>query len=169
MKNNPHNTAEHTREDFEEEHFIVSRMKCNTEKGLLVECLLSIFQRAMILKGRWEYYIPITGNGSLFTVPSTFAILISSISTLSLLFIWPVYFQVNPLFMAAFESFWILKSIQFCQILVCNGKFLRCQCWGKQFYPTVVDCTWRICSSSFLLPASECCTGRSGCVLKKVV
>lgn len=51
MKNNPHNSAEHAQRCFEE-HFIVYRMKCNTEKGLLAKCLLSVLQRAMTLKRR---------------------------------------------------------------------------------------------------------------------
>lgn len=53
--------------------------------------------------------------------------------------------------------------------LLLNGKSLRSQSSGKQICPTVVDCTWRICSSYFLLPASECWTGKSGLVLKIVV
>lgn len=105
MKNNPCNTAEHTQECFEEEYFIVARIQCNTEKGLLAECLLSILLRAVTLKGRWEYCIPITGNSSLLAVPSAFAIAVFSRTTWSLLFIWPVYFQVIPLFMATFGSF----------------------------------------------------------------
>lgn len=117
MKNNPCNTAEHTQVCFEEEHFIVARIKCNTEEGLLAECLLPILQRAMTLEGRWEYCIPITGNSSLLTFPSTFATAAFS-RTLLLLFIWPVYFQVIPLFMAASGGFWVLKSVQFCQIQV---------------------------------------------------
>lgn len=133
MKNNLRNTAENTQECFEEEHFIVARIKCKTEKGLLAECLLSILQRAMTLKGRWEYCIPITGNSSLLTVPSAFAIAVFSRTTWSLLLIWPVYFQVIPLFMAAFEALgtqiytalsnpgMYITSMN----LLLNGKFLR--------------------------------------------
>lgn len=161
MKNNPRNTAEHTLECFEEEHFIVSRMKCNTEKGLLAECLSSILQRAMTLKGRWEYYIPVTGNSSLFTVPRP----LQQQSSLEP----PCLCSSFGLFISkSFQFLWLLLGIQIYIVLsnpgmcvtstnlLLNGKFLRSQCCGRQFYPTVEDCTWRICFSYFLLPPSEC-------------
>lgn len=136
--------------------------------------MLSILQRAVTLKGKLEYYIPITGNSSLLTVPRVFATAVFSRTSSSLLFLWAaLLFPSSSPFYGCFWQPWILKSTQLCQIQVYwvpTFTFKRKLPWVSSQWKAVLAC----CGLHFemlllmflLLPTNGHLTGTSGPVLK---
>lgn len=135
---------------------------------------MSILQRAVTLKGKLEYYIPITGNSSLLTVPRVFATAVFSRTSSSLLFLWAaLLFPSSSTFYGCFWQPWILKSTQLCQIQVYQVPtfmFKRKIPWVSRQWKAVLACC-RLHFETLLLiflplPANGHLTGRSVPVLK---